>query len=122
MYLPLSVEMTIAVGGILGFLSARALRRRGAGPEALEAARRRGVLLASGFLVGESFVGVGLGRRRTLRPLRDARLVGPDFADAATYLGAAVFVVGLFAAARFIRGPFAVPPQRRPAGAPKFRA
>ncbi len=58
MYLPLSVEMTIGLGGILGFLCERALRRRA--PDALEPSRRRGVLIASGLLVGESFVGVGL--------------------------------------------------------------
>ncbi|QEE39808.1 MULTISPECIES: oligopeptide transporter, OPT family [unclassified Methylobacterium] len=123
MYLPLSVEMTIGLGGLLGFLCARALRRRGAGPEDLEASRRRGVLIASGFLVGESFVGIGLtavdaasGHSSTLS------LVGPDFAQAATYLGAAVFAVGLFATARFIRGPVAVSSQRRPVGAPNFRA
>lgn len=123
MYLPLSVEMTIGLGGLLGFLCLRALRRSGADPETLEAARRRGVLIASGFLVGESFVGIGLtaidaasGRSSTLS------LVGPDFAQTATWLGGAVFVGGFFAAMRFIRGSFADPAQRRPVGTPKFRA
>jgi len=123
MYLPLSVEMTIGLGGLLGFLCTCALRRRGADPETLEASRRRGVLIASGFLVGESFVGIGLtavdaasGRSSTLS------LVGPNFADAATYLGAAVFACGFFAAFRFIGGRFAVSSRRRAVGAPKFRA
>ena len=68
MYLPLSVEVTIAIGGILGWLAERRLRARVGGKgdaraadKALGAARRRGVLLASGFLVGESL------RRRVAR-------------------------------------------------------
>jgi hypothetical protein len=123
MYLPLSVEMTIGLGGLLGFLCLRALRRSGAAPDTVEASRRRGVLIASGFLVGESFVGIGLtaidaasGRSSTLS------LVGPDFAPTATWLGGAVFVGGFFAAMRFIRGPFAEPSPGSPVSAPKFRA
>ncbi|MCJ2092955.1 oligopeptide transporter, OPT family [Methylobacterium sp. J-072] len=123
MYLPLSVEMTIGLGGLLGFLCLRALRRRGADPETLEASRRRGVLIASGFLVGESFVGIGLtvidaasGRSSTLS------LAGPDFAPTATWLGGAVFAAGFFAAYRFIRGSVEVPAQRSAPGTPKFGA
>ena len=102
MYLPLSVEMTIGVGGLLGFLCERSLRGRG--PEALDASRRSGVLVASGLLVGESFVGVGLaavdaasGRSSTLA------LVGPDFAGPAAWLGLAVFALGLAAFALVVR-------------------
>ena len=99
MYLPLSVEVTIGIGGLLGWLAERALRRRAARPhdaDAVERARRRGVLIASGFLVGESFVGVGLaavdaatGRSHSLA------LVGPGFAGMATVLGLVVFAATL---------------------------
>ncbi len=88
------MEVTIGVGGVLGFLCERALRRRG--PEAVETSRRRGVLIASGLLVGESFVGVGLaavdaasGRTGTLS------LAGTTFAGLALWLGLAVFALGL---------------------------
>ncbi|GJD35315.1 OPT family oligopeptide transporter [Methylobacterium aerolatum] len=100
MYLPLSVEVTIGIGGVMGFLCERALRRRD--PGTLEPSRRRGVLIASGLLVGESFVGVGLaavdasaGRTGTLS-LADTAL-----AAGAPWLGLAVFGagLGLFAAA-----------------------
>ena len=104
MYLPLSVEITIGVGGVLGFLCARALRRRDPDPGTLEASRRRGVLIASGLLVGESFVGVGLaavdaasGGSSTLA------VVGPDFAVPATWLGLGVFALSLALFARFLR-------------------
>ncbi|GJE44206.1 OPT family oligopeptide transporter [Methylobacterium soli] len=101
-YLPLEVVVTIAIGGILGWASERAVRARFAGRDrsaadaAHEGVRRRGVLLSSGFLVGESFVGVLLAGADTLTG-RSASLalVGPDFAHLATGLGLAVFVAAL---------------------------
>lgn len=97
MYLPLSVEMTIALGGILGFLAERALRRRTPEAEragAVEAARRRGVLLASGFLVGESCVGVLLAGADWLSGRSGVLALGLE-GPAATWLGLAVFLAGL---------------------------
>ena len=92
MYLPLSVVVTIAIGGVLGWLGVGALRRAGADGDTAERVRRRGVLVASGFLVGESFVGIliaavdaatGHGGSLTL--------TGAGFASIATWLGLAVF-------------------------------
>ncbi|WP_449410830.1 OPT family oligopeptide transporter [Methylobacterium komagatae] len=104
MYLPLSVEMTIGLGGLLGFLCERALRRRD--PSALEPSRRRGVLIASGLLVGESFVGVGLaaidaasGRTGSLS------LASALGASTALSLGLAVFALGLGAIAAALMRP-----------------
>ena len=97
MYLPLSVEMTIALGGVLGFLAERALRRRTPEAErggAVEAARRRGVLLASGFLVGESCVGVLLAGADWLSGRSGVLALGLE-GPAATWLGLAVFLAGL---------------------------
>ncbi|SFL32284.1 OPT family oligopeptide transporter [Methylobacterium pseudosasicola] len=99
MYLPLSVEMTIALGGILGWLAERRLRARVPGPEresVLGSARRRGVLLASGFLVGESCVGVLLAGADLMAGHSGAlAIAGPGFASTATWLGLAVFLGGL---------------------------
>ncbi len=97
MYLPLSVEMTIALGGILGWLAERHLRRRTPEAEragAVEAARRRGVLLASGFLVGESCVGVLLAGADWLSGRSGVLALGLE-GPAATWLGLAVFLAGL---------------------------
>ena len=62
-YLPISVVFTIALGGILGWLTERTIARR-AEPRGVDAAqekgRHRGVLVASGFFVGESLFGVVL--------------------------------------------------------------
>ena len=62
-YLPISVVFTIALGGVLGWLTERTITRRAAPrqeDEAQDASRRRGVLVASGFFVGESLFGVML--------------------------------------------------------------
>ncbi len=104
MYLPLSVEMTIGLGGLLGFLCERALRPRD--PSALEPSRRRGVLIASGLLVGESFIGVGLaaidaatGRTGSLS------LASAMGGSTALWLGLAVFALGLDAIASALMRP-----------------
>lgn len=93
MYLPPTVGVTIAVGGVVGWLSERTLRRRAATGDA-DRPRRHGVLIASGFLVGESSAGVLLaaahGLSRSSDPLA---LVGPGFATAATWLGLAGFLL-----------------------------
>ncbi len=106
MYLPLSVEVTIAIGGVLGWLAQRNLRRRGETKEGIEGARRRGVLLASGFLVGESFVGVLLaGADLSAGTGSSLALVGPDYRTIATALGAAVFVASLAVYFRLVSRP-----------------
>ena len=55
MYLPFGLATPILLGGIIS-----ALVRRRAGTQA-DAAQKRGVLIASGLIAGESLVGVGLG-------------------------------------------------------------
>ncbi len=88
LYLPPTVGVTLAIGAILGWLIDRRLAGRADG----ERARRRGVLLASGFIVGESLVGVGMaaviGGTGSQAPLAVA---GDGFAGAASWIGMAVF-------------------------------
>jgi len=83
----------------LAWLLEGALRRRAAAAgqpydSYAEAANRRGVLLASGLIVGESLVGVLMaaiiGAAGSEAPLA---IVGEDFAGMASYLGLAVFVM-----------------------------
>ncbi len=106
LYLPPTVSVTLVVGAILSWAINRALSHReasGRGGSALaqvpadpmlDTVRRRGVMLASGFIVGESLMGVaiaavigGTGSENALA------LVGPGFAGAATWLGAGAFVL-----------------------------
>jgi putative OPT family oligopeptide transporter len=63
-YLPYEVSLTIATGGVISWFSEKAIAKRVAGSDASAKAdvaakvRRRGVLIASGFLAGESVTGV----------------------------------------------------------------
>ena len=98
-YLPLNVVVTIAIGGVIAWLSERSFRKRfeGEGAEpAYEAVRRRGILLASGFLVGESFVGVLLAAADTVTG-RSASLTiaGPELSTVTEAAGLAVFLIAI---------------------------
>ncbi|WP_445658443.1 OPT family oligopeptide transporter [Achromobacter sp. NCFB-sbj8-Ac1-l] len=96
-YLPPTVAAPIVAGAVLAWLLERALRRRAqaAGKpyeQFADAANRRGVLIASGLIVGESLVGVVMaaiiGAAGTDAPLA---IAGEGFARTASFLGLAVF-------------------------------
>ena len=97
-YLPPTISVTIVIGAVLGWLVHRRLLRRGgaAGMDAemAERAGRRGVLLASGLIVGESLMGVLLagiiGATGNQAPLS---VVGADFEGTAAWLGLAAFLL-----------------------------
>lgn len=98
-YLPPTVAAPIVAGAVLAWLLERALRRRAASAgkpyeQFADAANRRGVLIASGLIVGESLVGVLMagiiGAAGTDAPLA---IAGEGFAVTASYLGLAVFVL-----------------------------
>jgi putative OPT family oligopeptide transporter len=87
-YLPPTVGVTLALGAVLGWTIDRSLRGR----RDAEQARRRGVLIASGLIVGESLAGVFIaaviGATGEPAPLA---LVGDGFAPVASWAGLAVF-------------------------------
>jgi len=63
MYLPSSVSVTIGIGGVIGWLTEQAVasqsaQNKGRRREQEGKARQRGVLVASGFLAGESLAGI----------------------------------------------------------------
>jgi putative OPT family oligopeptide transporter len=98
-YLPPTVSTTIVVGAVVGWLTTRALRRHAAATggdfeRIADEPQRRGVLLASGLIVGESLMGVLMaaliGATGSQEPLA---LVGATFAPIAQWLGLAVFVI-----------------------------
>lgn len=99
MYLPSDVTMPIVVGGIVVWLADRQLKARAARAKIpfeayAEIPRRRGVLLASGLIVGESLFGVILAAiivaTDNQSPLA---LVGKNFAQIATALGGVAFLL-----------------------------
>lgn len=98
-YLPPTIGMTLVVGAVLAWLLESALKKRalaaGIGEERFaDEPRRRGVLLASGLIVGESLMGILLaaiiGTTGQDAPLA---LVGAAFENTAQWLGLVVFVV-----------------------------
>ena len=101
-YLPPSVQTPLIVGAVLGYFIHRYVKNKG-GEKAVKASVRRGTLIASGFIVGESIVGVILAGVIVVSvsgggsdsPLS---VVSKDFADTAEMLGLLVFlaVVALF--------------------------
>jgi putative OPT family oligopeptide transporter len=88
LYLPPTVGVTLGIGAVLGWWVERGLRGR---PNA-EQAGRRGVLIASGFIVGESLVGVAMagviGATGNQAPLA---LAGAGFAPIADWITLALF-------------------------------
>lgn len=97
-YLPPTISSALVVGAVLSWWLLRTERRRAQarGDDvalAVAHAERRGTLLASGLIVGESLVGVALAAVIGLSG-HDAPLavVGEGFAATAQWLGLAVFV------------------------------
>lgn len=109
-YLPPTVSAPLVVGAVLSWVIAGVLARRARAAGADEVAyadapNRRGVLIASGLIVGESLVGVVLagiiGASGSSAPLA---LVGDGFAGTADGLGLGVFaIVALFIARRVLK-------------------
>ncbi len=94
-YLPPTIGLTLAVGAALGWLLQRGIRAHAADKAWVAAAEERGLLLASGLIVGESLMGLLLaaliGFSGKDAPLA---LVGEGFAPA-MWLGLLYFA-GLF--------------------------
>ncbi|RZT41058.1 OPT family oligopeptide transporter [Cupriavidus agavae] len=98
-YLPPTISSALVVGAVLSWALLKVERRRAEArgddvKTVLEHAERRGTLLASGLIVGESLVGVALaaviGLSGKEAPLA---LVGEGFAGTAQWLGLAAFVL-----------------------------
>lgn len=87
-YLPMDATQPVIVGAILGFLYDRAMDKT----DNAEMAKRFGVLLASGLIVGESLLGVlNAGLIVATNDAAPLGLVGPGFAGASRWVGAALF-------------------------------
>jgi putative OPT family oligopeptide transporter len=97
-YLPPTVGMTLVVGAVLGWIVERTLERwakaRNADHATLtDPAKRRGVLLASGLIVGESLVGVVLaGIVGITGKTSSLAIVGDGFETTSEWLALVVFV------------------------------
>lgn len=96
MYLPLTATAPVFVGGIIRLIMDKTLVKRGATPEQTQKAENTGILMASGFIAGESLMAVilafvVLGRLMGAGPDADPT---PMFVIAENpWIGMAVFVV-----------------------------
>ena len=107
-YLPPTIGLTLTVGAVLGWCIQRAIKAVGArkGSAWVAAAEERGLLLASGLIVGESLMGLLMagiiGFSGSDAPLA---LVGAQFEGTAMWLGLAYFVgLCVFVYRRVTRG------------------
>jgi putative OPT family oligopeptide transporter len=94
MYLPQDVTTPVVIGAIIGYMYNRAVEKRENG----EMAKRFGVLLACGFIVGESLLGI-LNAGLIVATNNPAPIAVPgseNFAAFAPYVGLALFAVLLF--------------------------
>jgi putative OPT family oligopeptide transporter len=88
MYLPTDVTTPVVLGAVIGYFYNRAVEKRENG----EMAKRFGVLLACGFIVGESMLGIlNAGLIVGTNNPAPIAIVGEEFAGIAPYIGLAVF-------------------------------
>ena len=89
-YLPMDATQPVVVGALIGWLYDRAMDRRGNAAMA----KRFGVLLASGLIVGESLLGVlNAGLIVATGEATPLALVGPGFAGIAQWMGMLLLAV-----------------------------
>jgi putative OPT family oligopeptide transporter len=98
-YLPMSATQPVVVGAVIGWFYIRAMDRR----SNAEMAKRFGVLLASGLIVGESLLGVlTAGLIVATGKATPLALVGPGFAGPAEWLGMLLLALVVAASYRWV--------------------
>lgn len=60
MYLPLDLDTSILLGGLIAWLTERFMKNKGNEAAATKAAANRGLLFASGLITGEALTGIGI--------------------------------------------------------------
>lgn len=114
-YLPPTLEVPLVIGSVMGYLVHVYLKKRAQQrspehvTEDVEACNHRGVLFASGLIVGESLMGVIMALLIVISVTSGGSeaplaLVGKDFADTADILGLLCFIVTIIV---FVRHVFA---------------
>jgi putative OPT family oligopeptide transporter len=98
-YLPMDATQPVVVGALIGYVYNRAMDRR----DNAEMAKRFGVLLASGLIVGESLLGVlNAGLIVATGDAAPLALVGESFADPARWVGILLFAVAIALSYRWV--------------------
>ncbi len=98
-YLPMDATQPVVVGALIGWFYDRAMNRR----SNAEMAKRFGVLLASGLIVGESLLGVlNAGLIVATGSAAPLALVGAGFAGPARWVGVLLFALVIAATYRWV--------------------
>ena len=98
-YLPMDATQPVVVGALIGWLYDRAMDKT----DNAEMAKRFGVLLASGLIVGESLLGVlNAGLIVATNKATPLALVGADFEGAARWIGLALFTGAVVATYKWV--------------------
>lgn len=98
-YLPMDATQPVVLGALVGWLYNRLMDRH----DNAEMAKRFGVLLASGLIVGESLLGVlNAGLIVATGKAAPLALVGDGFAGTAKWLGILVFVAAVVTSYRWV--------------------
>lgn len=107
-YLPMTTTVPVCIGALLTFAVDHALKARARAQGVpferyAEIPQRRGILLASGMIVGESLFGVAqaalISATNNQEPLA---IMGSGFAPTAEWLGGAVFLIAILWSYRWI--------------------
>jgi putative OPT family oligopeptide transporter len=109
-YLPLTTTVPVTIGAVVAWLATRTLRARAAAAgkplaDFIRVPEHRGVLLASGLIVGESLFGVALAGIIVGSGNPDPlALVGPHFEETAVWIGGIAFLGVLLGIYRWVIG------------------
>ncbi|MDF9797336.1 putative OPT family oligopeptide transporter [Catalinimonas alkaloidigena] len=102
LYLPLELDTSIFIGGIIAWMTSRFMTKRGTGDaqhaEATEKASNAGLLLASGLITGEALMGIFIAIGIVVTDLSSLRVF--ENPPGGSYSGLAIFIVvvaGLYA-------------------------
>ena len=112
-YLPPTLEIPLVIGSVMGYFVHKYLNQRAAQrspgheKEDVDACDHRGVLFASGLIVGESLMGVIIAMLIVVSVTTGGSedplgLVGKDFATTADLIGLVVFIGVIFAFVRHV--------------------
>ena len=103
-YLPMSMILTIVSGGFISYIMHCKFKKRHQNTQAFEDAKKSGVLVASGMIVGEALMSIFIAGVIAYTGSQNAlALVGPSFAYAADVLGVIFFIMAIFVLYRTLK-------------------
>lgn len=95
-YLPMSMILPIVLGGFISYIMHRKFKRQHQNTQAIDDAKKSGILVASGMIVGEALMSIFIAGVIAYTGSQNAlALVGPSFAYIGNILGIVLFVMAI---------------------------